>query len=184
MMNLASLYLETNQDAKAYAIYEKMRAGNMFTEQKDYEGAFALLANIEGHEKDAMALIEEGQKKGVLQPTYQMYSFIGRQYYDADNLPKAIEYWSKGAPMSKDGEMYLNVAKLQVDDNHFAEAKEAAMQAKSKGVKKVGDAWQVIARAEKGLGNAAAATAATREAAKYPESRKWAEAVLGQGSKK
>lgn len=184
MMNLASLYLEANQDAKAYGIYQKMHAGDMFTEQKDYEGAFALLANIEGHEKDAMALIEEGEKKGVLQPTYQMYSFIGRQYYDADNLPKAIEYWNKGAPMSKDGEMYLNVAKLQVDDNHFAEAKEAAMQAKAKGVKKVGDAWQVIARAEKGLGNAAAATAATREAAKYPESRKWAEAVLGQGSKK
>jgi predicted Zn-dependent protease len=184
MMNLASLNLEANQDAKAYGMYEKMRAGKLITEQKDYENAFALLANIDGHEKDTMALIEEGQKSGVLTPTYQMYSFIGRQYYDADNLPKAIEYWNKGAPLSKDGEMYLNVAKLQVDDNHFAEAKEAAMQAKTKGVKKVGDAWQVIARAEKGLGNAAAATAATREAAKYPESKKWAEAVLGQGSKK
>jgi len=184
MMNLASLYLEANQDAKAFGIYEKMHAGNMFTEQKDYENAFALLANIDGHEKDAMALIEEGQKKGVLQPTYQMYSFIGRQYYDADNLPKAIEYWGKGAPLAKDGEMYLNVAKLQIDDDKFAQAKEAAMQAKAKGVKKPGDAWQVIARAEKGLGNAAAALAATKEAAKYPESQKWAEAVLRQGSKK
>jgi hypothetical protein len=184
MINLASLYVEANEDAKAYAIYKEMRAGNMFTEQKDYESGFAILSNLGGHEKDVMALIEEGEKKGVLQPTYPMYSFIGHQYYDADNIPKAIEYWNKGAPMSKDGEMYLNVAKLQVDDNHFAEAKEAAMQAKTKGVKKVGDAWVVIARAEKGLGNAAAATAATREAAKYPESRKWAESVLGQGSKK
>jgi len=184
MMNLASLYLEANQDAKAFAIYEKMRTGNMFTEQKDYENGFAILANLDGHEKDAMALIEEGQKKGVLQPTYQMYSFIGRQYYDADNIPKAIENWSKGAPLSKDGEMYLNVAKLQIDADKYAEAKEAAKQAQAKGIKKQGDAWQVIARAEKGLGNAAAATAATKEAAKYPESKKWAEAVLGQGSKK
>jgi hypothetical protein len=181
MMNLASLYLEANQDAKAYGMYEKMRAGKLITEQKDYENAFALLANIDGHEKDTMALIEEGQKSGVLTPTYQMYSFMGRQYYDADNTAKATEYWLKGAPLSKDGEMYLNAAKLQLEDKHYAEAKESAQQAKAKGVKRQGDVYQVIARAEKGLGNAAASKAALQEAAKFPETQKWAEAALRQG---
>jgi tetratricopeptide (TPR) repeat protein len=158
-----------------------MHAGNMLTESKDYENAFALLANMEGHEKDTMALIEEGQKKGVLQPTYQMYSFLGRQYYDADNSAKAIEAWNKGAPLAKDGEMYLNVAKLQLEDQHYAEAKEAALQAKAKGVKKQGDIYQVLARSEKGLGNAAASKAALQEAAKFPETQKWAESALRQG---
>ena len=181
LMNMASLYLEANQDAKAFAIYEKMRAGNMFTEQKDYENGFAILANLENHEKDALALIEDGQKKGTLQPTYSMYSFIGRQYYDAEKLPQAIEAWSKGAPMSKDGEMYLNVAKLQLDANQFAAAKESALKAKEKGVKKQGDVYQVIARSEKGLGNAAASKAALQEAAKYPETKKWAESALLHG---
>jgi predicted Zn-dependent protease len=110
-----------------------------------------------------------------------MYAFQGRQYYDAENMPKAIEAWSLGAPLAKDGEMYLNVAKLQLDADHWAQAKEAATQAKAKGVKRQGDIWQVLARAEKGLGNAAASKAALQEAAKYPETKKWAEAALRQG---
>jgi hypothetical protein len=38
-----------------------------------------------------------------------------------------------------------------------------------------------VARAEKGLGNVAASRAALQEAAKYPETQKWAEAALRQG---
>ena len=38
-----------------------------------------------------------------------------------------------------------------------------------------------LARAENGLGNKAASQAALKEAAKYPETKKWAEAALRQG---
>ena len=181
MMNLAALYLESSQDAKAAAMFDKMRAGGLLTESKDYEAGFRLLANMDGREKDAIALIDEGLKKGILQPSYEMYAVQGRHYYQADDIPKTLEAWSKGAPLAKDGEMYLNVAKLQVDADHWAQAKEAAMQAKAKGVKKQGDIWQVLARAENGLGNKAASQAALKEAAKYPETKKWAEAALRQG---
>ena len=61
---------------------------------------------------------------------------------------------------------------------------EAARQALAKGVKKSGDAWQVIGRSEAGLENKAAAVAAYKEAAKYPETKKWAESVLRQASGK
>jgi len=181
MYNLAALYQQAGDDKKASAMFDKMHSAGLFTESKDYEMGFRLLANIEGREKDAMALIDEGLKKGVLQPSYEMYAFQGRTYYEADDTAHAIEAWSKGAPMSKDGEMYLNVAKLQLDADHFAQAKEAATQAKAKGVKKQGDIWQVLARAENGLGNKAAAQAALQEAAKYPETKKWAEAAMRQG---
>ena len=181
MMNLAALYMESDQDAKAGAMFDKMRAAGLLTDSKDYDTAFRLLANIEGREKDALAFIEEGLQKKILQPNYEMYAFQGRTYYEADNMPKAIEAWTLGAPLSKDGEMYLNVAKLQLDSDHYAEAKAAAMQAKTKGVKRQGDIWQVIARAENGLGNAAASKAALQEATKYPETKKWAEAALRQG---
>ena len=77
--------------------------------------------------------------------------------------------------------MYLNLAKLQIDSDHYADAKASALQAKAKGVKKPGDVYGVIARAENGLGNAAASKAALQEAAKYPETKKWAEAALRQG---
>jgi predicted Zn-dependent protease len=181
MLNLASLYLQAGQDAKAGEMFDKMRAAGLLTESKDYDTAFRLLANIEGREKDAMALIDEGLQKKILQPSFEMYSFQGRTYYEADNIPKAMEAWSKGAPLSKDGEMYLNLAKLQIDSDKYADAKASALQAKAKGVKKPGDVYGVIARAENGLGNVAASKAALQEAAKYPETKKWAEAALRQG---
>jgi tetratricopeptide (TPR) repeat protein len=181
MLNLAALYMEAGQDAKAGAMFDKMHAAGLLTESKDYEVAFRLLANLEGREKDAMKLIDEGLSKKILEPSYEMYAFQGRTYYEADDTAHAIEAWTKGAPLSKDGEMYLNVAKLQLDADHWAQAKEAAAQAKAKGVKKQGDIWQVLARAENGLGNKAASQAALKEAAKYPETKKWAEAALRQG---
>jgi tetratricopeptide (TPR) repeat protein len=181
MMNLASVYMQSDQDAKAGQMFDKMRAAGLLTESKDYETGFRLLANIDGREKDAMSLIDEGLAKGILQPSYEMYAFQGRTYFQADDTAKALAAWSKGAPMSKDGEMYLNVGKLQLDGDHYAEAKAAALSAQSKGVKRQGDVYQVIARAEHGMHNEAASKAALQQAAKFPETKKWAEAALRQG---
>jgi tetratricopeptide (TPR) repeat protein len=132
-------------------MFDKMRAAGLLTESKDYDMRFRLLAGIDGREKDAMSLIEEGLKKGVLKPSYDMYVVQGRAYYEAGDKARAIEAWSKGAPMSKDGEMYLNLAKLQLETENWAAAKESAMQAKAKGVKRPGDIWRVLAHAESGL---------------------------------
>jgi tetratricopeptide (TPR) repeat protein len=172
MLSLAMRYVEAGQEAKAGALFDKMRAAGLLTESKDYDVGFRLLAGIDGREKDAISLIEEGLKKGVLQPSYDMYAVQGRAYYEAGDKAKAVEAWSKGAPLSKDGEMFLNLAKLQLDGGNWAAAKEAVMQAKAKGLKHPGDAWRVLARAETGLGNAAASKAAALEAGKYPDSRK------------
>ncbi len=181
MMNLASVYMQADEDAKAGAMFDKMRAAGLLTESKDYETAFRLLANLEGRERDAMAVIDEGLKKGVLQPSYEMYAFQGATYYAADDIDATIGAWSKGAPLAKDGEMYLNVAKLLLDKDRFADAKAAAVNARAKGVKRKGDTWSVEARAENSLGNAAASRAALQQAAKFPETQRWAEAALRQG---
>ena len=178
MMNLASLYAQSEQDAKAAAMFEKMRAAGLLTESRDYETGYRLLANIEGRQKDALALIDEGLAKGILVPSYEMYSFQGQVYYSQEQIPKAMEAWSKGAPLSKNGELYLNLGKLQLGEEHWADAKASAKAALGKGVKKPGEAWQVIAQSERGLGNKAAAMAAYREAGKYPETKKWSDASI------
>lgn len=180
MLNLASLYQQAGQDAKAGQMFDRMRAAGLLTESKDYEMAYHLLANIDGRESEALAIINEGLQKGILTPGYDVYAFQGQAYYAAEQIPKAIESWTKGAPLSKNGEMYLNLGKLQADQEHWAQARAAGKSALEKGVKKTGEAWQVIARSEAALGNKAGATAAYRESAKYPETRKWAEAALKQ----
>ena len=184
MINLASVYQQSDQDAKAGQVFDRMRAAGLLTETKDYENAYRLLANIDGRENDALALIDEGLKKGLLTPGYDIYAYQGQVYYGQDQTAKAIEAWSKAAPLAKDGEMYLNLGKLQIGEQRWAAAKTAAQSAMAKGVKKKGDAWMVIARAEFGLGNKAGVMAAYREAAKYPETQKTAEAALRQASGK
>jgi predicted Zn-dependent protease len=181
MMTLASVYMQIGEDAKAGSMFDKMRAAGLLTESKDYETGFRLLANLEGRRKDALAFIDEGLKKGVLQPSFEMYALQGQAAFEADDVKGAMAAWAKGAPLSKNGEMYLNLAQLQADEGQFAAAKASAIAAREKGVKRVGVTWQVVARAEDGLGNKAASTAAIKEAAKYPESKKWAEAALRQG---
>lgn len=184
LQNLASVYQQAGDNAKAGQVFDRMRAGGMLTESKDYENAYRLLANIEGREKDALLLIDEGLKKSILQPSFEVYSYMGNAYYNADQIPQAIDAWSKAAPLGKDGETYLNLAKLHISEEHWVDAKSTAQQALVKGVKKKGDAWLVVGRAEFGLGNKSAVLAAYKEAAKYPESKKAAEAALNQAAGK
>lgn len=184
LQNLVAAYQQSDQDAKAGQVVDRIRAAGLMTESKDYEFAYRLLANIEGREKDAVALINEGLDKGILTPNYDLYAFLGTAYYNTDQTAKAIEAWNKAAPLGKDGEMYLNVAKLQAGEEHNADAKAAAKQALDKGLKKPGEAWVVIGNSELAAGNKPAAIAAFREAAKYPETKKQAEAVLRQAGGK
>lgn len=184
LQNLVAAYQQSDQDAKAGQVIDRMRAAGLMTESKDYEFAYRLLANIEGREKDAVALINEGLDKHILTPNYDVYAFLGTAYYNTDQTAKAIEAWGQAAPLGKDGEMYLNIAKLQSGEDHGAEAKAAARQALAKGLKKPGEAWVVIGNSELAANNKPAAIAAFREAAKYPETKKQAEAVLRQAGGK
>lgn len=177
-MNLARAYQDAGQEAKALAILEKMQKAGLFTEATDYEVAWRLLANSNDRQKDALAMIDEGIEKGVLQPGYDIYTYQAQTWYAEGDTDKAIEAWGKAAPLGKDGQSYLNLSQALSDKERYAEAKAAAKSALDKGVKKPGIAWQVISLSEAGLGNKAAATAAAREAAKHPETKKWADATL------
>jgi predicted Zn-dependent protease len=183
-LTLASLYQETGNDAKAMEVFERMRKGGMLTESADYDIAWRLLANSNNGQKNALALIDEGLSKGILVPNADIYIYQAQYYYSEGETDKAIAAWTKGAPIAKTGETFLNLSKAQVDKERYAEAKTSARSALDKGLKKPGEAWQVIGQAEAGLGNKAAATAAYREAAKYPETKKWADAELRQASGK
>ena len=184
LLNLASTYQQAGDNAKAGQVFDRVRRAGLMTESKDYETAYRLLANTEGREKEALAIIDEGLQKGILTPGYDVYVYQGHVYYDTDQTAKAIEAWTKAAPLAKDGEVYLNLGKLHIGEEHWAEAKAAAHSALEKGVKRKGDAWLVVARSELGLGNKNAVQAAYREAAKYPETKKQAEAALRQASGK
>ena len=143
-MNLASIYLNSEQEAKAAAVLEKLRAAGLMTEEKDYRQLYLTYANMEGKEKDVIAVVNEGLQKGVVKPDYQTYLALAQAYYYSEQIPQAIEAWQKAAPLSKDGETYLNLAKVLWQEGRIPEARQAAQQALAKGVRNPADAKKIV----------------------------------------
>ena len=144
-MNLASIYLNSEQEAKAAAVLEKLRAAGLMTEEKDYRQLYLTYANMDGKEKDVIAVVNEGLQKGIVKPDYQTYLALAQAYYYSEQIPQAIEAWQKAAPLSKDGETYLNLARVLWREGRVPEAKVAARAALDKGLKKPDDAKKIIA---------------------------------------
>ena len=144
-MNLASIYLNSEQEAKAAAVLEKLRAAGLMTEEKDYRQLYLTYANMEGKEKDVIAVVNEGLQKGIVKPDYQTYLALAQAHYYSEQIPQAIEAWQKAAPLSKDGETYLNLARVLWQEGRIPEAKVAARAALDKGLKKPDDAKKIIA---------------------------------------
>jgi tetratricopeptide (TPR) repeat protein len=122
-MNLAAVYLQADKFQQAAAVLEKLRTGGLMTDEKDYRQLYTTYANMEGKEKDVIAVINDGMQKGILKPDQQTYLALAQSYYYSDQIPPAIEAWQKAAPLSKDGETYLNLAKVLWQEDRIPEAK-------------------------------------------------------------
>lgn len=148
-MNLASIYMQADQNDKAASLLEQLRASGQLTEDKDYRNLYALYLNMEGKEKQAAAVINDGLQKGVLKPDFQTYQALAQAYYFSEQPALAIDAYAKAAPLAPDGETYLNLAKALWQEDRLAEAKQAAKQALAKGIKKPADANSILAQGGK-----------------------------------
>lgn len=144
-MNLASVYLQADKYDQAAAILEKLRNSGQMTDEKEYRQLYTTYANMDGKEKEVIAVINDGMQKGVLKPDQQTYLALAQSYYYSDQIAPAIEAWQKAAPLSKDGETYLNLAKVLWQEDRIPEAKQAAKSALEKGIKKPEEAKKIIA---------------------------------------
>lgn len=142
--NLATVYSQADQMDKAAGVLERLRAAGQLTDEREYRQLYITYANMDGREKDVIAVITEGMEKGLLKSDYQTHLALAQSYYYSDQIPQAIEQWQKAAPMSKDGETYLNLARVLWQEGQVAEAKQAAQQALAKGVRKPEDARKII----------------------------------------
>lgn len=179
LMNLATLYGNMDMQDKAVALLEGARASGMMTDATDYQRLFGTYYNM-GREKDGAAVLEEGLAKGILPADGKNYSLLAQAYYFSDDIPAAIAAAQKAVPLATDGEPSLFLAQILGQEDRNAEAKAAAQQALAKGVKKPGEAWMAIARAEYYSDNIPGATAAYREAAKDPSTREQAQKAIAQ----
>jgi len=183
LANLAAIYAQGDQLDKAAGVLEDMRARGLFTEDRDYRQLYSMYLNLDGKETQAIEVINEGLAKGVLQETSEVYTHLAQANYFSDQFDAAILAYQKAVPLAKDGEPSLNLARVLSNEERYAESRSAAKDALARGVRKSGDAWIIIARAEFGLKNDAAMIAAYREAAKFPETKEQAQEWLRRSGK-
>ena len=130
---------------QAAAVMDKLRASGQLTEEREYKQLYWIYANTENKEKDVIAVINEGLSKGILKPDYQVYLALAQSYYYSEQIPQAIDAWKKAAPLSSNGETYLNLARVLHSEGRIPEAKQAARDALAKGgLKNPGDASKII----------------------------------------
>lgn len=177
LFNVATMYAQNDQLDKATALLETGRSRNMLDE-RGYRQLYALYSNMDNKETSALAVISEGLDKGILAPSIETYTAMAQAYYFTDQIPQAIEAYRKAIPLANDGETALNLSRLLSNEEKYAESKKVAQEAIAKGLRRPGDAWIIIGRAEHGMGNRAGLVAAYREAAKFPETKQTAEEWL------
>lgn len=144
-LNLAATYLQAENYAKAAEVLERLRAAGQLTEDRDYRQLYSVYLNLEGKEREAATVIDEGLQKGVLKGDFNTYLALAQSYYFSEQMDKAIGAYQKAAPLDDDGETYLNLARALWAADRIPEAKQAAQQAMSKGVKKPDDAKRILA---------------------------------------
>ncbi|KRG72048.1 tetratricopeptide repeat protein [Pseudoxanthomonas dokdonensis] len=144
-MNLASVYLQADQVDKAAATLEKLRASGQMTDEREYRQLYTTYANMDGKEKQVIDVINEGLQKGVLKDDYQTNLALAQSYYYSEQIPQAIDAWKKAAPLSENGETYLNLARVLWQEDRIPEAKQAAQSALDKGLKNPADAKKILA---------------------------------------
>lgn len=178
LLNLAGLYQQAEDIDAAIGVLNDMRQRGLLDTDRDYRNLYALYSGLEGHDADVIAVINEGLEKKILQPSVEAYTLLAQTHYYAERLPEAIAAYKQAEALATDGETSLNLSRIYSGEAQWKESKAAAQAALAKGVKRPGDAWVLIGRAEYGVNNRAGMTAAMKKAATFPETKASAEEWL------
>ena len=182
--------LQVLANAKQYEnaskAFDSLYAQGKITTLAGYEAGYISYLNMEGKEAQAAKIINDGIDKGIIVPDVTIYSLLGQANYYSNNVDGAIQAWSKGSTLAKDGQQNRMLAQVYCEESMYLECKTEAEKALKKGLKDKGDAYLLIVESESefGLDNRTAMIAALKEAAKYPESKDEANKQLKQAGVK
>lgn len=136
LMNAVAAYQQANQPAKATALLAAAQGTGALKDAAQYRSLYVGFIN-DHKPKQALAVIDEGLAKGVIQPSPELakaYAVMAQDAYESGDAATAIAMYGKAAPMAADGEPALNLARVLWNEKRFDEARVAAKQALQKGV--------------------------------------------------
>ena len=145
MINAAAAYQAADQTDKATALLARAQAKGSLSDASQYRALYVGYLNA-GKTKEALAAIDAGLAKGLLQPSQdlaQAYSVMAQNAYATGDADTAIAMYQKAASMATDGEAALNLARVYYNEQRLPEARQAAEQALQKGVKNEAEAHKI-----------------------------------------
>ena len=178
-ITLAQMYIELEQNDRALGILQRAQQGGQLKEEAHWRQLYQLLAYAE-KPVEAAAAITAGLQAGALKEDKDTLRALGDNYYMAEQVPQAIEAYGRAAAASPDdGNADQQRGHLLVDEERYAEAKQALETALRKGkLRDEGTAYLLLGMAESELGNTAAARTHLQKAATYDSARTNAESWL------
>lgn len=145
-MNAVAAYQAADQFDKANALLADAQQKGLLTEPGQYRALYVGYIN-DDKDREALAVIDDGVAKGVLQPSPELAKdlmVLAQKAYYAGSDMDAVDLYKRAAPMAADGEAWLNLALILSDQGKTAEAKAAAQSALDKGVKKPEEARRIL----------------------------------------
>ena len=148
LMNAVASLQGAEKFEQANVLLEDAYKRDMLTDGRELRALYVGYMNAQRW-SDAKKVMDTGLGKGILEANPQLakdYMVLAQNAYAEDNMPVAIEAYSKAGPMAADGEAYLNLAKVLEYSGKKADAKVAAQKALDKGVKKPDEAKSILSR--------------------------------------
>ncbi|ODU95102.1 MAG: hypothetical protein BGP23_01530 [Lysobacterales bacterium 66-474] len=188
LQNVIAIYINAHQDQKALALLERARSNGQIKDETGYMNMAKMYDNLGQNSSDpkanalkAVAVLNEGMDKGIIQPGVDSYKLLGDSYAIAGDYKNAAAAYGKASPDAKTGQVdFLRGQMLENLDRH-KEARDALKQAIAKGgFKRVGAAYLTLGNAELALKDKTAAIAAYKQAEQDPETRSDARRTLKQ----
>ena len=145
-MNAVAAYQAADQFDKANALLAEAQQKGLLTESNQYRALYIGYIN-DDKDKEALAVIDDGVAKGVIQSSPELAKdlmVLAQKAYYAGSDADAVALYRRAAPMAADGEAYLNLAKILQDQGKAAEASAAAQSALDKGVKEPAEARSIL----------------------------------------
>lgn len=177
-VQLAAVYGELGQEKAQVAAMEAAYEQGLLTKEQDLTMLARQLLG-EGVPFKAAQVLDKGITDEIVEPTAENLRLLADSWMMAKEHDKAIDAMGRAAAKAEDGELYMRLAQIQLDQGDYQAALDAADKALDRGgLDRPDTALVVKGLAEFNLDRLTAARRTFRKAKDYEESSKVAEQWL------
>ncbi|MGA7296133.1 MAG: hypothetical protein WBW92_01315 [Rhodanobacteraceae bacterium] len=178
LRNAVSLLVQAQRYTEAADLMETASKNGAVETSKDYitmAKLYMVLAQNSDEPapkaKKAVQVLEDGLSSGKMKPGYEVYKLQGDASYLGDDYDKALAYYKKAAPFAKNGELDVRRGQILASQGKNNSAIKFIKSGIAKGVEHEGNAYLLLGAANSNAKHRAAAIAAMKKAAQYPETK-------------